>query len=129
MYKVKPKAKYGNKKIFIDNEEFDSVYEYERWCELRLLERAGKITNLRRQVPFELIPTLHDADGKTYRKTVYWADFVYVENGNSIVEDAKSTITAKNPVYILKKKLMLWRYEITIRESVKSSRTTFKRAN
>lgn len=43
------KSKYHNKKVVLpDGTVFDSQKEYARWCELRLLERAGKITNLQR---------------------------------------------------------------------------------
>ena len=49
-------SKYHSKKITIDGMTFDSQKEYKRWCELRLLEKAGEITNLQRQVPFEVIP-------------------------------------------------------------------------
>lgn len=79
-----------------------------------MLIRAGKITNLELQKPFELIPAITDMKGKTIqRATHYVADFVYEEGGRTVVEDAKGY---KTEVYKLKKKLMLWRYGIEIRE-------------
>lgn len=104
--------KYGNKKITTEDGTFDSKREYERWCELKLLSRAGSITNLRRQVPFELIPQQRDGK-KTILPCRYIADFVYSDNGNMVVEDAKGMQTE---VYRIKKKLMLERYGISVRE-------------
>ncbi len=71
------------------SEKYDSVKEYNRSRELRLLERAGKISALREQVPFVLMPEFTDADGKKHREAVYRADFVYLKNGVEVVEDVK----------------------------------------
>lgn len=105
--------KYGNRKTIIDGIVFDSQKEATRWSELRLLERAGEIQNLQRQVPFVLIPK-QVRDGKTIeRPVVYKADFVYTEKGEEVVEDTKGVKTKE---YILKRKLMLWQYGIQIKE-------------
>lgn len=88
---------------------FDSQRELKRWEELRLLERAGKITNLRRQVPYELIPK----SGRL-RKIVFVADFVYEENGKEVVEDSKGF---RNRLYMLKWRLMLWVHGIEVLET------------
>ena len=107
------RMKYGNKKTTVDGIEFDSVKEAQRWSELKLLERAGVIFNLQRQVPFVLIPK-QVRDGKTVeRPVVYKADFVYTENGQEVVEDTKGM---KTKDYIIKRKLMLWQYGIEIKE-------------
>lgn len=106
-------SKYGNRKTIIDGIAFDSQKEATRWSELRLLERAGEIQNLQRQVPFVLIPK-QVRDGKTIeRPVVYKADFVYTEKGEEVVEDTKGVKTKE---YILKRKLMLWQYGIQIKE-------------
>ena len=106
-------SKYGNRKTVIDGISFDSQKEATRWSELRLLERAGEIQNLQRQVPFVLIPK-QVRDGKTIeRPVVYKADFVYTEKGEEVVEDTKGVKTKE---YILKRKLMLWQYGIQIKE-------------
>ena len=103
-------SKYGNIKTYTsDGIKHDSIKEANRWCELKLLQRAGKITELERQVPFELIPK-HDGE----RACTYVADFVYMEDGKKIVEDVKGKRTE---VYKIKKKLMLWRYGIKIKET------------
>ena len=107
------KRKYHNAKVEENGETFDSFKEYNRWCELKLLERAGKIHDLKRQVTFEVVPKCTKDDGKAERAVKYIADFVYTENGRRIVEDTKGV---KTPEYIIKRKLMLWRYDITVKE-------------
>ena len=121
------KPKYRNKKIVADGITFDSQKEYHRYSELKLLEKAGKITDLRLQVPFELIPPQYEyykRYGKTGnplkdgKKTIehavkYIADFVYIENGETIVEDSKGMQTKD---YIIKRKLMLYVHGVRIRE-------------
>lgn len=106
-------TKYKNKKVTFDGEVFDSKKEASRFIELRLLERAGKIQELRRQVEFELIPA-QKMNGKTIeRKCSYRADFVYFENGETVVEDTKGFRTKE---YIIKRKLMLYVHGIKIKE-------------
>lgn len=120
----RPRNKYGSRKITRDGETFDSQKEYRRFCELSLLERAGAITELKRQVEFELIPAQREPDtvgvrggvkrGKTLELAVkYVADFVYKENGKTVVEDTKGF---KTKDYIIKRKLMLWVHGIRIKE-------------
>ena len=107
-------AKYHNRKVTRDGETFDSVKEYRRFCELRLLERAGAVTDIRRQVKFEMIPAQR-IDGKVVERACgYVADFVYMENGQQVVEDTKGMRTQE---YRLKRKLMLWVHGIRIRET------------
>lgn len=106
--------KYRNKKTVVDGITFDSVKEAQRWGELTLLRKAGEIQFLRRQVPFTLIPTQKDKNGKTIeRECRYIADFVYMENGELVVEDTKGMKTRD---YIIKRKLMLHEYGVRIRE-------------
>ena len=108
-------TKYGNVRTTIDGIEFDSKHEATRYCELKYLERAGLIKNLRRQVPYMLIPA-QKKDGKVIeRSCMYVADFVYEENGKEVVEDAKSEAT-RTAAYRIKKKLMLLNYGIEIKE-------------
>lgn len=101
--------KYGNKKT----DGYDSRAEARRGRELELLERAGKIQNLGKQVKFEVIPK---QDGE--RAAFYIADFAYEDpaTGETIVEDVKSPATRKLPAYVLKRKLMLLGWGIRIRE-------------
>lgn len=108
------RSKYHNKKITRDGETFDSAKEYRRFCELSLLEKAGKVTDLKRQVKFVLIPS-QKVDGKVVERPVtYIADFVYEnESGRVVVEDTKGF---KTKDYIIKRKLMLWVHGIRIQE-------------
>lgn len=117
--------KYYSRKVTIDGIEFDSQKEARRFCELRLLERAGQIQNLQRQVKFILIPAQYEPDtigkrggkkrGKLIeRECAYVADFVYFPNGEKmVVEDTKGFRTKD---YIIKRKLMLYQHGIKIHE-------------
>ena len=104
--------KYGNKRTTLHGIAFDSQKEAYRYNDLLLLQRVGKISNLRRQVRFNLIPATNDERGVSY-----FADFTYTEDGKNIVEDVKSEATKKDKTYIIKRKLLKWRYpEIVFRE-------------
>ena len=107
--------KYGNKKVVVDGHSFDSKKEARRYGELKLLARAGKIKDLELQPKFELIPTVR-TEHETMYKVSYYADFRYVEcdSARVIVEDVKGFKTRE---YILKKKLLLYKYpDINFRE-------------
>lgn len=106
-------AKYGNHKVIRDGIEFDSVKECQRYCELKLMQRAGLISDLQMQVSFELIPSQRIAGKVVERACSYVADFVYQQDGQTVVEDTKGF---KTPEYIIKRKLMLWVHGIRIRE-------------
>jgi hypothetical protein len=85
---------------------YDSKKESIRAYELKLLERAGNISNLQEQVPFVILATFKDSLGKTERGIKYIADFTYTEDGKNIIEDLKSKFTAKLKDYIIKRKLI-----------------------
>ncbi len=123
--------KYGNRKVFADGEEFDSRREYRRWKELILLVKAKEISHLRRQVKYVLIPTQREYSKEIYQKgrkkgcfkpgkiiereVAYIADFVYEDKeGRTVVEDCKGMRTKE---YIIKRKLMLHKYGIRIKET------------
>ena len=107
----------------------DSTKEARRWEQLILLQKAGKITELQRQVTYELIPAQYETyeryskSGKKLkdgmhlieRKVEYIADFVYTkaDTGETIVEDTKGVMTKD---YIIKRKLMLAIHGIRIKE-------------
>lgn len=123
--------KYGNKKVVIDGEVFDSKREATRYQELKLLEKCGAIKDLKRQVVFELIPTQREKSTKVYTKgrkkgqpiegkviekaVTYISDFAYIDTatGKMVVEDSKGMRTDK---YIIKRKLMLYIHGIKIQE-------------
>lgn len=122
-------TKYNATKVTIDGHTFDSKHEANRYLELKLLERAGTIADLRLQVEFELIPNQYSTEerygknGKQLkdkqvlleRKCCYVADFVYVDNktGKTVVEDTKGFKTAD---YILKRKMLLYFHGIHVVE-------------
>ena len=120
-------SKFHSKKITVDGITFDSKKEYLRYCELALLEKAGQIQNLELQKVYELIPAqyetferygkngnrLKDGSRCIEKACVYKADFVYTENGKTVVEDTKGF---KTKDYIIKRKLMLLIHGIRLRE-------------
>lgn len=101
----RPQNKYGAVRVQSDDGLFDSKAELRRWCDLKLLERAGEIRNLERQVRFPIaINGVHVCD--------YIADFVFFEGEQRVVEDKKGVQT---DVFKLKAKLMLALYGVTVR--------------
>ena len=106
--------KYGNRRATVDGITFDSVKEADRYRELKLLERAGEIHGLQLQVKYLLIPAQRINGKVIERETAYYADFDYTDkNGRHIVEDTKGVRTKD---YIIKRKLMLYKYGIRITE-------------
>lgn len=110
---ISKKSKYGNTKT----KEGDSKKEVNRKMDLLLLEKRGEITNLRFQVTFQLIPRQKKSDGKFERPVSYVADFTYFENGRLVVEDVKSNFTRKLPLYVVKRKMLLYFHGLEIRET------------
>lgn len=119
-------SKYHNRKVRTsDGIVHDSKKEAIRWVELKLMERAGEITELERQKEFLLVPPQYEeiTTGKGAKKlkkklversVVYRADFVYHDkNGDIVVEDVKGVRTRD---YILKRKLMLYVCGVRIKE-------------
>lgn len=123
------KNKYHSKKIEVGGIVFDSKKEAKRYSELLLLEKAGAITELQRQVKYILIPAQREFSMEVYTKgrnkgcfkpgkllekeCAYIADFVYKEDGRIVVEDTKGFRTKD---YIIKRKLMLHEHGIRIKE-------------
>lgn len=106
-------TKYRNKKVEVDGMTFDSKKEAKRYKELLLLEKAGAIQDLHTQVKYVLIPSQRINGKVVERECAYKADFVYTENGQTVVEDTKGFKTKE---YIIKRKLMLKEHGIRIRE-------------
>lgn len=124
-------SKYYNKKVVVDGIEFDSKKEGQRYRELSLMQRAGKISGLRLQVPFELVPNQYETvtvqlktktkqvEKLVERKIEYIADFVYtdLETNETVVEDVKGYKQGgAYAVFQIKRKLMLSVYGIKVRE-------------
>ena len=105
--------KYRNAKVTVEGITFDSKREARRYLDLLLLEKAGDISDLRRQVKYELIPSQRINGKVVERKVEYIADFVYLRDGETVVEDTKGIRTKD---YILKRKMMLYFHGIKISE-------------
>ena len=103
--------KYHNKKTVADGIKFDSKLEAERYAQLKILECAGIIRDLELQPSFELIPSFRK-NGKTWRRTVYKADFRYIlaEDDSYIIEDVKGSTEVITGVFRLKQKLFEYKY-------------------
>lgn len=125
--------KYNNRKIIVDGITFDSKKEATRYKELKTLERAGIIQDLQRQVKYVLIPAQYEPSGEIYtkgkekgkpkkgklieRECAYYADFVYMQGGNTIVEDVKGYRDGQAyNLFVIKRKLMLYVHNIKIKE-------------
>ncbi|MGP8437162.1 DUF1064 domain-containing protein [Paraburkholderia fungorum] len=118
MASPKKLPKYRNTKCEHEGIKFDSQKERSRWFHLIQLQAAGEIRDLRLQVPFVLTERRQRDDGTWERASKYVADFVYfdVAGGKQVVEDVKSAATRKNRTYIQKRKQMLDKHGITVKE-------------
>lgn len=86
------RPKYKNKKVEIDGRIFASQIEGERYIELKRLQKAGAICNMRCQVKFELAPGVKIAGASRKSPPLrYFADFVYTRDGEEVIEDVKGS--------------------------------------
>lgn len=111
------KNKYNARKISVNGITYDSELEYQRYCELKMMEKAGIISDLQYHKRFVLIEKNENG-----REIAYEADFVYKKDGQTIVEDTKSEPT-KTRLYALKKRLMLEKYGLKITEYINRERS------
>lgn len=118
MGKPKKQPKYRNTKCEHNGIKFDSEKERSRWFHLIQRQAAGAIRDLKLQVPFVLTERKQRDDGTWERASKYVADFVYIDvaTGKQVVEDVKSAATRKNRAYVQKRKEMLAKHDITIKE-------------
>lgn len=115
---AKGQPKFKNNRVETPDGKFDSQGEYKRWCSLKLMERAGMISDLHRQVPFELAPAVI-LGGRKKPAIRLVADFAYLLDGALVVEDFKSPITAEEPVFRLKLHLMKSVWDIDVKVVMK----------
>jgi hypothetical protein len=113
--KQRARRKYNNEPTEVGGKRFDSRAEARRWCDLRVLERAGAIADLQTQVRYVLVPAQVSPSGLKEREVAYLADFVYRDTATAetIVEDVKG---ASPEVWRIKRKLMLFVHGIEVRE-------------
>lgn len=119
---IKKRPKYGNKKVEYQGQLFDSKREMQRYVVLKEAEEKGLISDLRTQVTFELIPAITEEyvehlktkdKIKTrvlQRAVTYKADFVYVKDGEEIIEDVKISKALIPKEFALKEKIFFWKY-------------------
>ena len=119
---IKKRPKYGNKKVEYQGQLFDSKREMQRFVVLKEAEEKGLISDLRTQVTFELIPAITEEyvehlktkdKIKTrvlQRAVTYKADFVYVKDGEEIIEDVKISKALIPKEFALKEKIFFWKY-------------------
>ena len=109
--------KFNATKIEKDGMKFDSVKEYKRYIELTAKMQRGEISELQCQVKFELAPKVKIAGEKRAKPALrYFADFIYIKDGQFIVEDVKSAVTRKLASFRNKKHLMKSVHGIDISE-------------
>ena len=130
-YAVKPYNKYGNKKVEFQGVLFDSKKEMQRYLILLEAQRNGVISDLQRQVKFELIPAITEeyiehlkTKDKVKNRTIqlavnYICDFTYKKDGEFIIEDVKASKSMLTKEYLLKKKLLFAIHGLCVREIYK----------
>lgn len=126
-------SKYRNKKVIIDNIEFDSKREGNRYLVLKDAQERGIISNLILQPKFELIPAIREeyikhlktkdkVDTRTVQLAIcYKADFSYEKDGETIVEDVKASpkMAALDKAFLIKEKLFRWKFGFSIKRVYK----------
>lgn len=129
MMRYRSNSKYMAKAARIDGHTFDSQGEARRYLYLKDLLDKNIIQDLEMQKKYVLIPSQYEEGTITKRGTfkrgkiierecAYYADFEYTYNGKRITEDFKGL---RLEAYKIKKKLLLWRFNIRIHETKKWS--------
>lgn len=110
-------SKYNSRKATYNGIIFASKKEARRYAELKMLQDAGAIRDLQLQKKYELIPSQRINGKVVERACNYIADFVYIQDGETVVEDVKGYRRSKAyDLYVIKRKLMLYKYGVRIRE-------------
>lgn len=130
---VKKRQKYGNKKVEYNGIKFDSKKEMQRYIVLKKAEDDGIISNLQLQIKYELIPSVKETyiehlktKDKVKQKTLqlpitYTCDFFYVKDGVDVIEDVKASPKMLPKEFVLKEKLMFWKFGIRIKKVYKAN--------
>lgn len=122
------RPKYGNRKVVFNGIKFDSERERDRWIILKAAEENGIITDLQRQVTFELIPKVTEPVIRHFKRIpdrieqkfvqdsiTYRCDFQYRKGGVLVVEDCKISPDMIPQEYRLREKLFRWKFGFSIR--------------
>lgn len=130
---MQKRNKYGNTIVYYDNIRFSSKKEMQRFIVLRQAEKDGLISDLKRQVTYELIPKLTEqvvqhlktkdkvVERVAQRPITYTCDFEYIKDGVKVVEDCKISPKMLPPEYILREKLFRWKFGFGIRRVYKAN--------
>lgn len=110
------------KPVYLNGELYDSTTEFHRFLQLQQKVNKGEISDLRKQVTYAL-----DVEGEHICD--YIADFVYIENGQTVVEDTKSLYTSNNPVFRIKRKLMLAIHKVRVKVVILKRRGMGKKSS
>jgi hypothetical protein len=130
IFGFRKRSKYGNKRVEYDGVTFDSKKERDRYIVLKDAERQGIISDLQRQVRYELHAPEHEeyevqlktktiVKTRTIQRGIYYTcDFQYMKDGVLVVEDVKSSPrqTALDKAYQIRKKLFFSKTRIHIKE-------------
>lgn len=126
-FKRKKGERYNHTTVEVDGLKFDSKKEYQRYLFLKDAKDKGLITDLRTQVKFELIPAVTEEyvehlktkdkiKTRTLQLAITWtADFVYLKNGEEVIEDVKPSKFLLSDRFVIKEKLFFWKYRKKIR--------------
>ena len=113
-------GKIPHNKIKVGDLEFDSNAEHDRYLELRVMEKAGMISDLECHPSYEILPKQETPPGKpNFRAIIYTPDFRYKRDGKTVVEEVKSEYTRKEKDYIMRRKLILYTLGIYVEEIVR----------
>lgn len=109
--------KYKSKKAMVNGISFDSKKEANRYIYLNQQKKAGLISNLELQKKFVLIPKQTDGKKTVERECAYYADFFYIKDGETVVEDVKGYRNGQAyALFTIKRKLMLYVHGIRVKE-------------
>ena len=110
-----PRAKYGNHKVVVDGIAFDSKAEAARWQVLTYMQRAGHISELRRQVRYELVKGVKFDGAKRAQPALRLTlDFAYMERGVLVLEDTKSPASCTTS-FVMRRHLLLAIHGLQVR--------------
>ncbi len=114
-------GKIPHQRIKVGDIEFDSMAEHDRYIELLVMQRAGKIRDLECHPKYEILPAQETPAGKrNFRSVVYTPDFRYKKaDGTEVVEEVKSEYTRLEKDYVIRRKLILYTLGIYVEEIVR----------
>ena len=116
----KSTGRIKHEKVKVGDIEFDSLAEHDRYLELRVMERAGIISDLECHPKYEVLPKQETPAGKpNFKPVVYTPDFRYKRDGKTVVEEVKSEYTRKEKDYVIRRKLILYTLGIYVEEIVR----------